>query len=448
MDNRTYVIGHVNPDTDAIASAMGYAWLLRERDGLDAIAARAGPTNPQTNWALNRLGLESPLLLADASPRFSTVAHRLDTTSPERPLREAWAIANRTWGIAPIVDEQGMPYGLVTGYSVFNYLGSSIGPAPARDSVTIGEILNIPSKEVCDQDVPKFKDTSRIRDSLHRILRQERTEFWVVNEQGHYVGICRQRELLKPPRMRLILVDHNEPNQALPALDEAELVEVLDHHRLDNPSTHRPIRFTIDVVGSTSTLVSERIEEAGLSAPPPLAGMLLAGLISDTLALNSPTSTDRDEVAAQRLSRWAFVGNGPLAGETMDTFQVDLLQSGTQLANQQPQEVIRSDQKLYEAGDTKFSISQVEVTNLVEMDESFKPYLGALEEFNESNGLNFSMLMVTDIVNRSSHLILTAPPPELADLPYIRVNGHVYRAEGVVSRKLQLLPVILGLLES
>ncbi len=103
-------------------------------------------------------------------------------------------------------------------------------------------------------------------------------------------------------------------------LEEAELVEILDHHRLGNHSTHIPIRFTVDIVGSTSTLISERIEDAGLSAPPALAGMLLAGLLSDTLILTSPTTTPRDQLAAERLGRWAFKRPSPLAGETIDSF--------------------------------------------------------------------------------------------------------------------------------
>ena len=95
---RTYVIGHVNPDTDSIAAAVGYAWLLREWDGAEVTAARAGPLNPQTSWVLKRLEMEAPLLMSDASPRFEAVTRRLDTTRPERPLREAWSIASRTWG--------------------------------------------------------------------------------------------------------------------------------------------------------------------------------------------------------------------------------------------------------------------------------------------------------------------------------------------------------------
>jgi manganese-dependent inorganic pyrophosphatase len=128
---RTYVIGHVNPDTDSIAAAVGYAWLLRERDSDDFVAARAGPTNPQTTWVLKRLELEPPALLTDASPRFESVTRRLDTAAPDSPLREAWAILNRTGGVAPIVDpHDGAPYGMINGVSLFNYFGQLVGPHP------------------------------------------------------------------------------------------------------------------------------------------------------------------------------------------------------------------------------------------------------------------------------------------------------------------------------
>ncbi len=100
--NKVYVIGHVNPDTDAIASAMGYAWLLRERDGLEAVAARAGAINPQTSWVLKRLGIEAPVLLTDASPRFESVTQRLDRILPDAQLGAAWTLASRTGGVAPV----------------------------------------------------------------------------------------------------------------------------------------------------------------------------------------------------------------------------------------------------------------------------------------------------------------------------------------------------------
>jgi manganese-dependent inorganic pyrophosphatase len=445
--DRVFVIGHVNPDTDSIAAAMGYAWCLRERDGLDAVAARAGAINPQTAWVLKKLELDPPMLLNDASPRFEAVTRRLDTAAPNSPLRDAWAIASRTWGVAPVVDEDGTPFGLVTGGSLFSYLSQAVGPHPRRQETPISEILDLPCKDVCDTKVPKFKLSSRIKDSLNRILRQEGDDFWVVDDGDQYVGVCRQRDVLNPPRLQVILVDHNEPRQALAHLEDADLLEILDHHRLGNPSTHTPIRFTVDIVGSTSTLVSEQIEEAGLAAPPQMAGMLLSGLVSDTLILTSPTTTGRDKKAAERLGRWAFVKNSPLAGETVQSYGKQVLDAGAGLSSREPDEVVSTDLKSYEAGNYRFAIAQAEVTDLLQLTEHLEKLNTALKTLRNKRALDFAMLMVTDVVRGSSRLLITDEPPELGDLPYPPQPDGTRRAEGVVSRKKQLLPVVLGLLE-
>jgi manganese-dependent inorganic pyrophosphatase len=445
--SQLYVIGHVNPDTDAIASAMGYAWLLKERDGEDTVAARAGPLNPQTTWVLKRLGLDSPELLTDASPRFETIARHLDTTSPDSPLMEAWSIANRTWGVAPVIKENSYPYGLVTGPSMFTFLNHLVGLHPRRQEMRIADILELPCREATDTNVPAFQAGSRIRDAINRILRQEGDDFWVVDENGVYVGICRQRDVLNPPRLRLVLVDHNEPGQALGSLEEAELIEILDHHRLGNTSTHVPIRFTVDVVGSTSTLVSERIEEAGLSATPEIAGLLLAGLLSDTLLLTSPTTTERDWRASERLGRWAFISSAQLAGEKIESYGQQILQAGSGISARDPDEVVGMDMKLYEAGGYHFAISQVEVTDLLQLEDHLQELSQALEDLRDHRGLNFAMLMVTDVVRGFSHLLIKDEIPPLVDLPYQRKSNGIREAEGVVSRKKQLLPTILSLLE-
>lgn len=447
MNGQIYVIGHVNPDTDSIAAALGYAWCLRERDGLNAIAARAGAINPQTAWVLKKLGQDSPMLLNDASPRFEAVTRRLDTALPDAPLRDAWAIASRTWGVAPIVNEDGTPFGLVNGSSLFRYLSQAVGPHPRRQEAPISEILELPCKDVANTEVPKFKFVSRIRDSLNRILREEGDDFWVVDEAGHYVGVCRQRDVLNPPRLQIVLVDHNEPRQALAHLEDADLLEILDHHRLGNPSTHVPIRFTVDIVGSTSTLVSEQIEEAGFSAPSRIAGVLLAGLLSDTLILTSPTTTERDKRAAERLGRWAYVKNGPLAGETIESYGKQVLDAGAGLTSRDPDEVVNTDLKVYEADSFRFAIAQAEVTDLVQLSEHLDSLRDSLKELRDKRALDFAMLMVTDVVRGSSRLLVTDEPPELSDLPYPPQPDGTRRAEGVVSRKKQLLPVVLGLLE-
>lgn len=447
MADRVYVIGHVNPDTDSIAAAMGYAWLLRERDGMDTVAARAGPTNAQTTWILKRLELEPPFLLTDASPRFDAVYRRLDSVTPDSSLRDAWMIASRTGGIAPVVSEDGQPIGLITGFSLFQYLSRLIGPHPERQDMPITELLTQNCLEACDKNVPCFQASVRIRDLLHRILREEYNEFLVVDDKGHYLGVTRQRDALNPPRIKVILVDHNEPAQALGALDEAELLEILDHHRLGNHSTHIPIRFTVDIVGSTSTLISERTEDAGFSTPPALAGMLLAGLLSDTLVLTSPTTTDRDKAAAERLARWAFKRPSPLAGETIESYGEAIIQAGAGLEARDGMEIVTSDLKLYQAGGYNFAIAQAEVTNQMQLTDNLGRVTTALNTLREQRGLDFAMLMVTDVVGNSSRLVMVNTPPILEGLPYPRMQDGTLQAEDVVSRKKQLLPVVLGLLE-
>jgi manganese-dependent inorganic pyrophosphatase len=310
-------------------------------------------------------------------------------------------------------------------------------------------MMSAPCRDAANTNVSKFPANGHIRDFLNRILRDEVDDYWVVDENGLYLGITHQRDILNPPRLKIILVDHNEPRQAIAALEEAELIEILDHHRLGNPHTHTPIRFTVDIVGSTSTLVSEQTAEAGLSMPPALAGALLAGLLSDTLILTSPTTTPRDKDAAERLSRWACGGGSPLKGETIQSFGRAVLSAGAGLSNRKPEEIVSNDIKVYEAGGFKLAIAQAEVTDLVQLAEHLAPLTNALDEVKDRRGLDFAMLLITDIVGGSSRLIISSHmPPILDDLPYPPLPDGTRDAPGVVSRKKQLLPVVLGLLES
>lgn len=446
MAERIFVVGHINPDTDSIASALGYAWLLRERDTLDTVAARAGALNAQTSWALKTLNIEVPFLLTDASPRFESVMQRLDTLTPDAQLGMAWTLASKTGGIAPIVNADGKPFGLINGLSLFKYFSETLGPRPGN--TTVREMMSAECKGAANTEVPKFTANAHIRDSLNKILRSEFDDYWVVDENGLYLGIARQRNILNPPRLKIILVDHNEPRQSINALEEAELLEILDHHRLGNPYTHQPIRFTVDVVGSTSTLVTEQTAEAGLSAPPALAGALLAGLLSDTLILTSPTTTPRDHAAAEKLARWAFVGGSPLKGETIESFGKSLLAAGAGLSNRSPEEIVSTDIKAYEAGGFKLAIAQAEVTDLMQLSEYLDSIHTALDELRDKRGLDFAMLLVTDVVRGTSRLMISSDyPPILNDLPYPPLPDSTRDAPGVVSRKKQLLPVVLGLLE-
>ena len=173
-----WVVGHKNPDTDTVVSAIGYAWLLRERDKLDVQPARAGQLNPQTAFALRTFGVEPPVVMADASPRFSNVARAIEPLTPDRPLQDAWALVARTGCVAPVVDESRCPVGLVTGVSVFNFLSlqaaDKLGASPAAlGEIPFGKVLATPCGDAADHDAPRFEANARIKDALPRILRDE-----------------------------------------------------------------------------------------------------------------------------------------------------------------------------------------------------------------------------------------------------------------------------------
>jgi len=356
-------------------------------------------------------------------------------------------IFSKTNGIAPIVEEDGTPFGLVTGESLFHLINELVGPNLANQSMNLNEILELPCREAADTTIEKFNGSTRIRDLIKKVLREEQNEFWVVDDDGHYIGVVRQRDVLNPPRVRLVLVDHNEAQQSVSALEEAELLEILDHHRLGNRPTNAPIKFSVEPVGSTSTLVTEKIGQAGLAPPANIAGLLIAGIVSDTLNLISPTTTDRDHDAIKRLARWAFTPKSILADESLESFAEKILGAGTGLGSQPASEIINRDVKTYSSGGYHFAISQAEVSDLYELNNHREELKKGLKEFRESRAFDFAVLMVTDVVRGSSRVMVENTPAILEDLPFEKSADGTLIAKGMVSRKKQLVPAILSLLE-
>ncbi|KMQ49946.1 Manganese-dependent inorganic pyrophosphatase [Chitinispirillum alkaliphilum] len=441
-----HVLGHLNPDTDSIASAIGYAWLLRERDGKNAIAARPGAIAAQTSWLLDLIGLEAPKFLTDASPRFERIARCLPPVAPDRPLREAWSASVKNSIGVPIVQSDNTPVGIVTGDSVFNFISQQIEHLVDLESVSVARLLSAPSRDAMDRDVPKFSVSMRVRDGRRKATRTERNDFLVVNEDGTYFGVCRSPDILNPPRMQLVLVDHNETTQSIRAIEEADIVEVIDHHRLGSQITKTPIPFTIDTVGSTSTLVSERIISAGLEPPRPVAAVLLAGILSDTLIHSSPTTTPRDQKASEMLSEMVF-GSDWIPYGNYREFGEALLSVGSGLSALSIEDIVSADLKEYSAGGIKFGIAQVEVGSLVELGSRLEEIKQELDNQCKIRGFDFVVLMVTDIVRAVSKLVCAGQTEVLNDLPYTRAIDGTLEATRIVSRKKQLLPAILGLVE-
>ncbi len=446
------VVGHRNPDTDSIVSAIGYAWLLRERDKLDAQAFRAGPLIPQTAFALSTFGLEPPPVLTDASSRFRHVARDVKPLTPDCPLGDAWALIAQNGRVAPVVDTDSKPVGLILASSIFQLLTRRIsggdGPTQkAAGETPISRVLGVPCGEAAVPGIPAFDLNTRIRDVLNRVLRGERDTFWIVDQTGRYAGVCWKSDLLRPPRMRLILIDHNETGQSISGIEEAELLEVLDHHRLANPTTHMPIAFHVDPVGSSSTLVAERTMRSGLAVPRPIAGGLLSGLLSDTLMLKSPTTTDRDRVAAVQLAAWAFPGESD-SYKAMTDYGWELLRAGAGVESRPAAAVVSGDYKEYDASGFRFGVAQVEVAEMHEIEPRLDELKEALVAMEKEHRLDFAALMVTDIVYAKSRLVTSGTSHHLDGLPYARLDDGTFDLPGTVSRKKQLIPAILSVLQA
>jgi manganese-dependent inorganic pyrophosphatase len=245
--------------------------------------------------------------------------------------------------------------------------------------------------------------------------------------------------------MRLIMVDHNEASQAVSGLDQAEVLEVLDHHRLATINTTMPISFHVDTVGSCSTLVAERMRIARLTPPPGIAGMLLSGLLADTLIFRSPTTTQRDRASGTWLSWMAFGVED--ADTRLQEYGHELLRAGADLAGRSAEDIVTADRKSFESGPVKFSVSQVEVTNFQTLMERLDDVRAALRTLQEQRDLDFAVLMVTDIVRNDSVLVGVGANRFLERLPFSRKGEALWDMPGVVSRKKQLLPTLLGMLQ-
>jgi manganese-dependent inorganic pyrophosphatase len=256
----------------------------------------------------------------------------------------------------------------------------------------------------------------------------------VHDAAGRTVGILSKSDFLKKVNRQLILVDHNELSQAVHGADQVEVVEIIDHHRIGTLTTSQPILFRNEPVGSTSTIVADCFFRYGVEMPREIAGLLLAGLISDTLNLTSPTTTERDAQILKRLEEIA----GVQAGE----FTEKLFASGSVLTSLPVPEAIVADCKEFEEQGVTFSVAQIEELGFDQFYKRKADVLAALEEYRARKDYFFSALLVTDVVTNSSLLLIKGAPGFIRQIDYPAVEEGIYELAGIVSRKKQLLPYL------
>ena len=281
--------------------------------------------------------------------------------------------------------------------------------------------------------------------STHDLLRDVRSDvlsapedvYPVIGDDAKLAGVVTKRQFNAPPPFRMILVDHNETAQGIPGLEEIPVIEVVDHHRIGMMPTAQPIKFTGDIVGSTCTLVAMMYRASGESLTPECAGILLGGVVSDTLNLRSPTTAPLDH----RMCEWLEKISGVKGADLM----ADLMKLDSPLISKSAEEVINGDRKNYEDNHFRFAVAQVEENNLELLHQRLPELERAVSEAVRQDSLDFFALLVTDPVRGNSELLMEGLPAVLKRMPYSRTPDGIFLLPGVLSRKKQLLPQLLSI---
>lgn len=270
-----------------------------------------------------------------------------------------------------------------------------------------------------------------------KIANKTRYSYYpVINEEEKCTGILRLSDVAYDNKQKVILVDHNTYEQSAIGLEEADILEIVDHHNIGSIGTNMPINFRNMPVGSTNTILSILYKENNIEIPKEIAGLMLSGILSDTLILTSPTTTELDKQAVEKLSQ--------IAGVNYKEYGLDMLKAGSSLKGKTKEEVLYTDYKNYPVGDYKIGLGQLSTTNPDEILETIDEYVELLNEVAEANDYYLVALFVTDIINNGSYVIYSNRAEDI--LRKVYKNDKLTQGtflEGIVSRKKQILPGIM-----
>ena len=497
----TYVIGHKNPDTDSVCSAICYAYLKNKLTGEEYIPCRAGEINSETAFVLDHFNVEAPELIESLEPTIADVQfRRVDGVSATITLRRAWEhMRDENIQTVPILTKRGKIKGILTlGDQARYYMedqdaGSLSKAKPKysdiadtlRGEVVVGdpdapfnkgkvvvaaanpdvmeEFINendmvilgnryesqlcaIEMKASClivcldakvsktiakladeagctvivtpldtytcskliNQSVPvghimrkdgiiTFSLDDTVADVRATVSKLRVRYFPIMDNDGKYVGMMSQRNLLDIDRRRVILVDHNEKGQAVDGIRSAEVVEVIDHHRIDSVETMNPIYFRNQPLGCTATIITLMFRENDIEIKPTVAGLLCSAIISDTLMFRSPTCTQVDESVARSLAE--------KAGINIEEYALAMFNAGSRLGKKTPEEIFHIDCKAFKAEKQRITISQVTSVSSKELSKVKDKMLPYMEELLPTSGADMLFMMLTNIFDESTELL-------------------------------------------
>lgn len=445
MSTPVLIVGHKNPDNDSIAAAVGYAYLkneLMKRDlemnpeaeVFEYLPARLGPLPQESEAILNEYSVEAPVLINHVHARIQDVM----TPNPigltdDATLLDAGRLLRRHNKRAVVVtDKDGKYLGLVSLRMIANRYVSAMDCCDGCDSARDREnaandlvsSLGQPVTELIETDVVFLNEDDLLKDSATSILLSELREGIVLDDEGHCIGIVTRTDVAKRPKRKVILVDHNERSQAANGIDEAEVVEIIDHHRIGDVSTSNPIRFLNMPVGSSATIVALEFAENGVEIPKGIAAVLLSAIMTDTVILKSPTATSVDEEVAEQLAA--------IVGSPVKDFGMKVLSYRGGDADLPIEKLVTADSKEFVVGDDTILIAQHETVTLdvvMQREDEIRKFLADLREKND---YAYVLLLVTDIFEEGSMFIVEG------------LHGHIDRVFGIDSSKSVWVPGILS----
>ena len=310
------------------------------------------------------------------------------------------------------------------------------------DTYTVARLINqsMPVKYFMRRDHLITFETEEYVDDVREIMSRERhRDFPIIDETGKYVGMISRRNLLNMKRKQVILVDHNEKTQAVDGVDGAEILEIIDHHRLGSLETISPVFFRNQPLGCTSTIIYQMYQEQGVTIPQEIAGLLCSAIISDTLMFRSPTCTQLDKQAAEALAE--------IAGLTIEEHAKGMFQAGSNFKAKSPEEILYQDFKTFSSGETEFGVGQLNAMSDEELQEVKEKLLPYIKQVQSERKLDMVYVMLTNILEESSELIFVGESAkETAEGAF---HGHAIDKggslwlQGVVSRKKQLIPALM-----
>lgn len=541
---KIYVVGHKNPDTDSICSAIAYAELKRKVTGDEYVAKRAGQINEETHYVLKKFGVDVPGLLQNVKLQVKDMdIHKLDGVSPNVSIKEAWEkMKENHVKTLPVIKEDELAGVISTGDIATSYMdiydnkelssartqyrnivetldgtmitGNEHGYF-AKGKVTVGasndELMkefiekddlvilgNRPEAQACainidascmvvcqdadispelikkaeeqsiviirtphdtytvarliNQSIPvryfmskgplvTFQMSDYVDDIKELMAKHKFRDFPILDRHGRFRGFISRRRFLNVKKKQVILVDHNERSQAVDGIEEADIIEIIDHHRLGNIETMGPVFFRNQPVGCTATIITQMYEEAGVKIPSDIAGLLCSAIISDTLLFRSPTCTAVDEKTAGKLAKMAKID--------MEKFSMEMFNAGSSLKGKSAKEILFQDFKQFTVGDTVFGVGQINSMNREELEEIKQMLVPYLPKALEAEKLSMIYFMLTDILKESTELLCSGIGAKgnivsAFDLP--EDTGKII-LNGVVSRKKQLIPTLVASLQ-